>query len=935
MVVYLFKDFSSQGLMTVTFLKKKDAKEKRKGNEIIAASTLAHYFIVKNHVELLELINESPIKNYYEYISSDALVNMYFDVEIYNFNDEDGVFNNPLKIINSIKEAINSQTFLKHLNKKWIVLESHNNEKKSFHIIVRLTDDEGQEWYFKNVGELKTLYNLLNFGKYKSGNDAYIIDPKVYRDGLFRTIHSSKEGQQRYLKESDITDAFHDIDSFVCYTRNTECILPKINAKLKTDIQKTVKALDTKLDETTISLIKDTVQTLYNASKDLIGEPYLNTDGICIIIPSTIKYCPFIKREHKSNHVYFLLDNYSIRQKCHDSDCQYQKANERKVNSLDPTLLLKLKGYLDITPDNINKIDSGIKECKNLLKLYDMNCDDIYYNQSNKTFTCYVSDKSIINVSGNCDKCIGTHTIDKHGYYLVCNTCKVRYPNDTYFPTNPQIQLYFQETEIEALPQAENSSIVIDESIYNDVFITTLMCDALNGHKVNPLAEIFSKINNNFVYDSIWYYFNGNTWQTDKNTITIARTIYVELTECVNKIKRHYQLNPEFTDLLKNIDNLVIQLSKPRFENEIATALRHFCFKKDFKTLLNSKTYLIPFSNGVYDLHQNKFRVIEREDYIEKILEYDYDPTIPTDDVERFISEILSNKNVRDYFLTHLSYTLNGELSNEYFHILNGSGSNGKSQIINLIVEALGKFTYKPDISLITKNRTDSSNATPQKAGLYNIRFAYFAEPNYNDKFNAGLLKEMTGNEDIIARNLYEDAFTFRIHAKFWLACNQIPDIDGDKAVWRRVRVIDFNSKFVDNPTRPNEFLKDPDIPNKIKNDPSFKKGLVNLLLRYYYNPHPEVPPEVTSKTQEYIEQNQEIFNWCNENIIQDPTQVLKPKDVYEQYIHYDPKMPRNGFYKILKQYFQDVYNTTYKTGQKNDEGEKISGYKGFDLGEN
>jgi len=165
------------------------------------------------------------------------------------------------------------------------------------------------------------------------------------------------------------------------------------------------------------------------------------------------------------------------------------------------------------------------------------------------------------------------------------------------------------------------------------------------------------------------------------------------------------------------------------------------------------------------------------------------------------------------------------------------------------------------------------------------------------------------------------------------LACNQIPEIDGDDAVWRRFRIIDFNSKFVDNPERPNEYKKDFTIPTRIKEDPSFKKGLINLLIKYYYNPYTDVPPQVLARTQEYIQDNQEIHNWCQEHIITSPENILKLNDIFEYYRATYRDANRKHVTINIKKYFTTTLGVKYKTGIRNSEtNQKESGYQHFDL---
>merc|ERR1712166_575639 len=63
-------------------------------------------------------------------------------------------------------------------------------------------------------------------------------------------------------------------------------------------------------------------------------------------------------------------------------------------------------------------------------------------------------------------------------------------------------------------------------------------------------------------------------------------------------------------------------------------------------------------------------------------------------------------------------------------------------------------------------------------------------------------MKQLTaGNDTITARRLHQSNISFLPQMKYFLACNDLPDVkDNTDGTWRRLRVIKFISRFVNKP---------------------------------------------------------------------------------------------------------------------------------------
>lgn len=161
--------------------------------------------------------------------------------------------------------------------------------------------------------------------------------------------------------------------------------------------------------------------------------------------------------------------------------------------------------------------------------------------------------------------------------------------------------------------------------------------------------------------------------------------------------------------------------------------------------------------------------------------------------------------------------------------------SNGKSLLTDLVKRTFGDY-YKPmDPTVLTRKRGNASNATPELADKNGVRIIILSEPEEDDTIYSSNMKKFTGaTDDICARPLYGNEFTYVPQFKMIMVCNDLPCVLGkDDGTWRRIRVVPFEAEFVDGePTTPYQFKKDKQLEEKMKNWPS---AFMWMLIKRYY----------------------------------------------------------------------------------------------------
>jgi P4 family phage/plasmid primase-like protien len=343
-----------------------------------------------------------------------------------------------------------------------------------------------------------------------------------------------------------------------------------------------------------------------------------------------------------------------------------------------------------------------------------------------------------------------------------------------------------------------------------------------------------------------WYQYVHNRWieseaGTDlRNQITSPQGVYGLFSKkrivICNQITMTAPDDENYSKLKqrqKSIDSIMTRILKKHGDNIMKEASHKF-YVPDFIQLLDSNPNILCFTNGVIDFTSNTFRQGMPEDYTHKCTDIPY-MTEPNEDVETqiktFLHQLFPDDELYEYMYDYMASILIGKNINQTFNILIGSGSNGKSKLVDLLSKGLGKYKTTIPISIITKSRTNVGGASPEIAALVGILLAVMQESSVSDRINEGPLKELTGGDSVQCRALYSKPFTFTPKFKILMCTNNLPGIDGkDDGTWRRVRSVEFKSKFKESidPTSKYQFLMDKNIDEKFNTwAPYFMRMLV------------------------------------------------------------------------------------------------------------
>lgn len=430
-------------------------------------------------------------------------------------------------------------------------------------------------------------------------------------------------------------------------------------------------------------------------------------------------------------------------------------------------------------------------------------------------------------------------------------------------------------------------------------------------------AELFeSEFTGKVVYDHAaraWYLRRDNYWIRDTtNDVTCfvsnnIASIYLqqgaEERKCGNKEKSEVYLTRGKRLLTrKRIDNVIdLATSRPGLKisgNEWDTS-----------------KMILPCKNGIIDLTTGKLRTARPDEYIKSYTDIEWlglDYSTPLWD--KFLRSIFNRDSEMIEFVQRLfGYGVSGTSTERVLPFFWGSGSNGKSILIEVIREVLGEsLCHKTSMDVFMDTRRNSGEgAKPALLKFRGMRLIYANESKERQRIDTGIVKEFTGNDAITARGLHQSPVTFLPTWLIVLVTNHKPIMPSDdQAVWDRVMLIEFSQRFVDKPKAKNEHARDKNIKEKLMQEaPGILAWLVKGCLEWQRNGL-QPPQAVMAATDEYRKEEDIIGQYVSERLVASQTET-QANIIYADYSKWAADNGLNplastNFYRKIKPHVGD-----------------------------
>ena len=239
----------------------------------------------------------------------------------------------------------------------------------------------------------------------------------------------------------------------------------------------------------------------------------------------------------------------------------------------------------------------------------------------------------------------------------------------------------------------------------------------------------------------------------------------------------------------------------------IDNVLRLLCRKVGVKAeRFNARPDILVLANGVYDFTAQQFKQHSPDYFATVRTEIFYSPTAkecPT--WQGYLKKaFLKDAALIEYIQKLFGYSLTGYKWEQSLWFCYGDGGTGKSIFFQVQQMLAGKMTVKiPVETLLLSKRPGQSYDI---ARLFGARICQAAEIPKGRALNEALVKDLTGSEDLTARDIFKAPFQFAPTHKLFISGNHKPEISGtDSGIWRRVKLIPFLYSFRTDPERKEE----------------------------------------------------------------------------------------------------------------------------------
>ncbi len=405
-------------------------------------------------------------------------------------------------------------------------------------------------------------------------------------------------------------------------------------------------------------------------------------------------------------------------------------------------------------------------------------------------------------------------------------------------------------------------------------------------------AQTFARLHAGLLkYDhscGAWYEFDGVRWARDdlgritQHALAVVRELLTDASQTMlcaareTNQQRQKQLQQEAIEL----DATASQLQrKPRLDAMIALASSDPRLATR-RAMFDSNDMAFGVRNGVVELSQTPVahRAGAPRDLITRQAGCAFDGMALCPTWDDFLTRVQPDPEVRHWLQRFVGYCLTGLTKEQLFVVFHGLGANGKSVFAETVRKLLGSYAVSSDFSTFTAKDKASDAIRNDLARLDKVRLVVASEGPEGARLDEDLVKKITGGDEITARFLHKEFFSFRPRFKLLLVTNHRPSISGtDHGIWRRVVLVPWTV------TIPRE-EQDRRLAERLETE---LPGILNWALAgldEYLALGLELPRAIVDANAQYRQDSDIVGLWIEDACLLDPAGRAKTGDLYQSY---------------------------------------------------
>jgi putative DNA primase/helicase len=404
-----------------------------------------------------------------------------------------------------------------------------------------------------------------------------------------------------------------------------------------------------------------------------------------------------------------------------------------------------------------------------------------------------------------------------------------------------------------------------------------------------------------------WLAWDGMRWQFDATMMAWneARKICRAAAAQCNK--------PKLASALASSRTVAAIINLARSDRRLAATVEQW----------NTDIWSMNTPNGVVDLRTGEMRAHSPTDYMTKIATVAPDANCPIPIWLAFLDQVTGGDTELIAFRQRVSgYALTGSTRELALFFLYGVGANGKTTFINAITGIVGDYHQTAPIETFVASQFE--HHPTDLASLHGARLVTSVETEEGRRWAESKIKMLTGGDTkIAARFMRQDFFYYDPTFKLMIAGNNKPGLRSvDEAIRRRLHLDPWNVVIP-----PGE--RDKEFGEKLRAEwPGILAWMIEGCMRWQRIGL--APPQtVTSATDAYMEAEDALTAWIEEECVHDTSALERVNTLYAAWKAW---ADRSGEYAGSIKRFSQALEKRERDGIFRHRDKKMRGFRGLSL---